>query len=118
MTFDDLTIQEQLTLAGLARLMLRADNQFSRAEATALGALAIELDEDVFWKLIDRAAELESQALRGMALDLHRREAQEFIYGHLFALGVVDMLVAEEGALLDWLVETWKLESESEPYRG
>ncbi len=117
MTFDQMTPEERLTLAGLARLMVRADNQFSSEEASALSELAAEIGEDGFWAEVDRAAELDPDAIRGLTSDVTRRTAQEFIYGHLFALGLCGTLVAEEAKLLDWLADLWKLETEGGPYR-
>ena len=48
-TFDELTAEEQLALAGLVRLMVRMDGQFTPDEVIAVSTLAKDIGATRFW---------------------------------------------------------------------
>lgn len=129
--FDLLTSDEQLALAGLLRLLVRLDGEFSEDEEVAITAAASRIgtaratddgayrDEsptealgaDAFWKLIDRAAiELpDDEAIRRAAIGVERPAAREAIHAVLYDVASADAVAPAELSLLDWLANEWKL---------
>lgn len=111
-TTIDLSDDERLALAGLVRLMVKADGEFSPEEAGAVAELAVELGEVPFWAAIDRAAQelTDDDKIRAAARAVIRVDARETIYGALLALSQHGATTGGEDALLDWLADEWELE--------
>lgn len=111
MRLEELQRPEQLAFAGLVRLLVRIDGEFSPGEVTALASLAKELGSGAFWTLMR-----EAQQELGSAEDVvevvetvTRREVQDWIYGVLLGLAAVDGIQDAESQVLDWLMHTWQL---------
>lgn len=112
MTLADLEHEEQLTLIGLAQMMIAADRQTSSAEAEQLVEVVDELGREAFEQLTREADELmqDEAAVRYYAERVRRPEAREAIFAVLFSLAVPDTISAEESDLLQWLRELWQLD--------
>jgi len=118
MTIADFTDVERLAFGGLIRLLVAADNQYSREEADALADLSEDLGADL-WALVEAAAQhFEGvEQIRAAAADVHRPEVKELIYGALLGIGQRGTLGEGEQSLLDWLAQLWKLDEGGVPYR-
>jgi hypothetical protein len=118
-TLKDLDAHEQLALVGLLRLVVRLDGTFSEAERGALGDVAAEVGEQLFWDLVDRAgASLSTdEAIQEQAMKVVRPEARRRIYEVVRDVAASDSIVTSEQRLLDWLREHWSLRREDDPYR-
>jgi hypothetical protein len=110
MAIEGFSHAEKLAFIGLARLMIRADNEMSEEEAQSLGHLAREIGEDEFWQLTEEAGATEAAEIKRLAESISRVEAQEIIYGNLFELAQGGSILPDEAKLLDWLAEIWRLD--------
>jgi len=119
MSIDDLNDEEWLVLGGLVRLLVRADGTVSTEEREHLEDIAEQLGADDFWTAIERAQiELpDPSSVKTRARDVERRPAQEIIYGVLMDLAMAGTILSSESDILDWLAQTWGIEStiEDEP---
>lgn len=100
---------EKLALAGLVRMVVRADGTFSPAEVSAVTQLGKELGSGEFWRLMAMAQqELEdADDLMEVVDRVHRQEVREWIYGVLVGLAAVDGIDDTEGSVLDWVMQVW-----------
>ncbi len=110
MKFSDLDAQEQLALAGLVRLMVRMDGEFTPKEAAAVSALAREIGATSFWSMMTESQTMEMEELSDLVSELPRKTVREWMYGVLVGLAAVDGIDAAESELLSWLMEVWELE--------
>ena len=132
---EELTEPEMLALAGLLRVLIRADGAFSAAEHAALAGVAasvalvavsdtvedatprttaeppLPLGDDALFALIERAGrELPDEAsIRALARTVTRPVARATIHALLFEVAASDGIAAGESAVLDWLAECWAL---------
>lgn len=112
MKLADMNDAEKQALGSLVRVMVQVDGSFSPDESEELADAADDLGAEEFWKLVERAGELDlsEKAVKAAAVGVQRREVQEAIYGVLFSVAVAGSIDARETELLDWLAETWGLE--------
>jgi uncharacterized tellurite resistance protein B-like protein len=107
----ELSDDEWVVLAGLARLVVHADQEISPAEQDAMAQLQRGVG-GVRWNAAVRAArrrfptsqELERQAREGV-----RVEARRAIYEALADLAGSDGIVTTEASVLRWVAEEWRL---------
>lgn len=136
-----LTEEELLAFAGLARLLVQADGNFTEDERAALEDVSAELfgvtdmgsgpyregpvvaqppKNDAVWALLQRAQLLlpDEPSVRTAALGVTRQHARETIFGALYTVAAADVIDKSEWPLLDWLTSEWNISSESSgPYR-
>lgn len=137
---EQLNDSELLTLAALARLMIRLDGQFTEDEERALGEIADAiaapasqrgeenlgdgpyrgsgepdeaLGEAAFFELIELAAEElpDDASVREAARAVERPEARASIHALLHHLAIANTAQPRELALLEWLATEWQIES-------
>lgn len=137
-----LTDDEQLALAGLLRVAVRLDGQFSAAERGALDTIAEELFAEepspeskspyrgaladasyagkspakALGTLLDRAArELpDDESVRNAARAVKRPYAREILYGAVYSVVAADTITSPEWMLLNWLEREWDLKATDE----
>lgn len=134
---EQLNDSELLTLAALARLMIRLDGQFTEDEERALGEIADAiaapasqrddegdgpyregaepaeaLGEAAFFELIELAGEElpDDASVREAARAVERPEARASIHALLHHLAVANTAQPRELALLGWLATEWQIE--------
>jgi hypothetical protein len=129
-----LTDQELLTFAGLARLLIEADGEFTAEEQFIVEKVHAELlgprelpgspyrsdrgeavlpDPEATWMLVQRAGrELgDRQAVVDAAERIAKPEVREAIYGALREIAEADVIDKAEWPLLEWLERVWELQS-------
>ncbi len=113
MKLDQMTDGEKQALGALVRVLVGVDGEYSAAEVARLQKTAEYLGEDAFWELVNDSGHrhLDQDALAALAKAVEGPEAREAIYGVLFGIAAAGTVVKEEGKLLDWLAETWELET-------
>jgi len=112
MGIAELSESEQVVLFSLVGLVARADGQVSESEMDTLERLRGSLSADVFERVRDRAAALDSaDAILDAARGVTRPGAREAIYGVLIEMALPDTIAANEGALLERLADLWELDS-------
>ena len=111
MTLQDLTADEKIALAGLVRMLVRADGEFSSAEVSAVTQLGKELGSMEFWKLMSLAQQTLEDAndVMDAVAQVERPEVREWIYGVLIGLAAVDGIDEAEGTVLDWVMQVWDM---------
>ncbi len=114
MKLDQMTDNEKQALGALVRVFVGADGEYSAAEVARLQKTAEYLGEDEFWRVLDDSGHqhIDQEA---MATAVERPEAREAIYGVLFGVAAAGTVDGEEGKLLDWLAESWELETKTDP---
>lgn len=130
----ELSEQELLVFAGLARVLIRLDGQFSAAEAECLEELAGQLaapglgeparrdpyrgspsrqplGADGLYDALDEAARTypDDAAVRASVRAVERPEARLYVHAMLHALARADLATRSELSMLDWLAEEWNL---------
>lgn len=142
---EPLNDAELLTLAGLARLLVRLDGRLTPDERRALAELGdmiaapssrpetadagpyrdrappLEpLGADAFFELVERAArELSDEAqILAAARAVARPDARAAIHALLHHVAMASPLGAGELRLLDWLAVEWELEAVINPRTG
>ncbi len=113
MRLADLTDEELLAMVGLAKLVVRADNELSDDEVSALRALAVDVG-DVRWQqaLADATRRFRTRSdAMFYAKNVARAEAQQVIYEAMVKLSESDAVVPEEQRILDWLADLWELKT-------
>lgn len=118
MKLDDLQQTEKLALVGLARILIRADGEFSREEAQSLTRISEELGAEQFWQLNMQAAEIDDEQIKQYARDVVRIPVRELIYGTLYEIAVAGMITDAESDMLDWLSDLWGMAAQIDPYRS
>ncbi len=113
MKLDQMTEGEKQALGALVRVLVGVDGEYSPAEVAGLEKTAEYLGEDEFWQLINDSGhqQLDQEALEGLAKAVDRPESREAIYGVLFGIAAAGTVVSGEGKLLDWLADSWGLET-------
>ncbi len=113
MKLNDMTADERMALGTLVRKMVGIDGEYSAEEAANLEDVARGFGADVFWSLIREAGQedLSDEALKARARAVEREETQKTIYATLFGIATAGSIVAAESSLLEWLAETWGLET-------
>lgn len=113
MKLEQMTDGEKQALGALVRVLVGVDGDYSAAEVAGLQKTAEYLGEDEFWQLVKDSGhrDLDQESLRGLASAVDRPEGREAIYGVLFGIAAADTVVTGEGELLDWLAESWGLET-------
>ena len=116
MQLSEMQDAEKQALAALVRVMVGVDGEYSAAEMADLANTAEYLGEDEFWQLIGDAGHqhLDQEVLDARAAAVERPEAREAIYGILFGVAAAGTVEDDEGKLLDWLAETWGIETSVE----
>jgi hypothetical protein len=124
-----LTREELDVFAALARVLVRIDGKFSRAEAEAIEHVATQIlglppsegpyresatgperaDATLVWELIERAERADDAAVQRAARGVTRAEARELIYEALHAIAASDAISREESSLLEWLEREWDI---------
>ncbi len=133
----ELSDEELLVFAGLARALVRLDGRFSAAEAGCLEDLSLQLTTarasqdgeagpyrasastdhreplgpETLHAWLDRAAQHypDDGALRDAVGTVERAEARLYIHAMLHALACADMATTSELDMLDWLATEWQL---------
>lgn len=113
MNLEQMTDSEKQALGALVRVLVGVDGEYTAAEVTGLQKTAEYLGEDEFWQLVNDSGHrhLDQGVLDELAGAVERPEGREAIYGVLFGIAAAGTVVDEEGKLLDWLAETWGLET-------
>jgi uncharacterized tellurite resistance protein B-like protein len=128
-----LSPDEQLAFAGLARMLIRADGEFTAEEQYVVEKVTAELvsgftpdgspdrdrvvppepDPEATWALIDRAGrELRDEAAALRAAErVTSPEAREAIYRALREIAEADVISEAEWPLLDSLARLWGIET-------
>jgi len=111
MDLGQLTTDEGIALAALARAVLRADGQVGDGERDQLQQISEELGAERLALLFDGAsrAGTTEKDLRRLASAVERPSAREAIFGVLFDLAASDGLAPPEEGLLGWLADLWDL---------
>lgn len=111
METTDLSREEQLSLFGLAKLIVQADAELSDGERTALKNLGMEMGRETFLEVIKEAqVRFDSRkSVEAHAQTIERPEARDYIYRRLLTLAEEDELLDEEQSILDWLKSIWNL---------
>ena len=117
MQVNDMTDAEKRALGTLVRVVVGVDGRYSTEEAEALDRAAEELGADGFWAAVRAAgrAHHDDEEIKAEAREVERQEARETIYGALFTIAASGSIVGSEGWVLDWLAETWKIETSEAP---
>jgi hypothetical protein len=116
MELGDLNSDERLALVALIEATAQADRKVSDEEEGVLGEVVEALGPEAYQEsveLADKRFGSESD-LKVFLRGIDRPEAREIIYGTVLELAMADVVTGHEPALLSWLAETWKLESELE----
>ena len=113
MKLSEMTDIERETLGTLIRLMVGADGTVSAEESTDLQRAAEELGESDFWALVrsTHGEVYEREAVQAQARQIDRKDVQAQIYTVLFGLAADGAIMGDEGRLLDWLAETWGIDT-------
>jgi hypothetical protein len=111
MNLADLDGDERLALVSLSRVIARADGAVSKTEGLAIKRMAQALGEAAYRELFTQAAEYfpDEAALRPFLATIERQEARALIFQTILDLAAGDQIAEEEGPLLAWLEETWKI---------
>jgi|GEM_PF-3446169 hypothetical protein len=113
---QDLNADEELALIALAKLVVRADHDFSTEEAAQLQRVADRLGAERFGKATARAKESfkKSSDVQAFALKLERPAAKKLIYDLLYEVALAGEIVVDEARVLRWLAKSWAIEIDSE----
>ncbi len=116
MKLEDMVDAEKQALAALVRVMVGVDGEYSAAEMAGLAKTAEYLGEEEFWELVNDVVHqhLDEEVLAARVRAVERPEAREAIYGILFGVAAAGTVAGDEGKLLDWLAEAWKLKTSLE----
>lgn len=103
--------EEQLALVGLAKIVVRADQEVSAEESDTLLEWANTLGHPVWTGLIREASErfTNRQIVLDHARTIERQEARNLIYGLLYRMAHSDSLVTAEARILNEVSEMWEI---------
>lgn len=112
----DLDENEELALIALAKLVVRADHDFSAEEAAQLQRVADRLGKERFSKATARAQKAfkKSSDVQAFALTIERIAARVLIYELLYEVALAGDIVVDEARVLRWLAKSWGLKVDSE----
>ena len=110
MTLTDLNDDELITFISLARIVIRADLEFSEDEEDALEALGEQIGATRWRSVISRAtSEVKSRdAAMAAAAKISMPETRRAILDGLTQLATADVMVPAEQAVLDHLTKMWR----------
>jgi len=110
MTLTDLTDDELVAFISLARVIVRADLEFSEDEEDALETFGEQVGMQRWQVVVSRAMnEVSSrEATMECARAVTRRDAQKCIHEALKTLAAADELVPAEQAVLDDVGRMWR----------
>jgi hypothetical protein len=116
MELSDLDSAERLALVALVERVVLADRNVTEDEADILPEIVAALGEENYRKTALAADDRfgDDEALKTYLKTLPREEARELIYGTVVDLAMADMISGNESELIDWLGQTWNLESKIE----
>lgn len=111
MELKNLTDNDLITLAGLMREIIRADQQYSPAEHVHVDKLRQALGERRFDNIFAAAQEeLKSLSeVKERAKHIEGTEARQLMYDYLKDLAAADGVLSEEEMPLRWLASWWAL---------
>jgi hypothetical protein len=111
MKMADLTADETLALVALIKAIVLSDQSVSAQEAESLPPLIEQIGEDRYRQSYTVAKErlADDVSLKAFLAEIRRPEAQRLIYDTILRLARADGLHPDEGKLLDWVFETWKI---------
>ncbi|MBX3182818.1 MAG: TerB family tellurite resistance protein [Polyangiaceae bacterium] len=112
--YDDLTEEELLAAIALLKLLAATDGVVTPGEAREMRLFAEQIGPDHYDELNRKldARDLTADGVKALAAGISRQDARELIFAELFELAAVGTIDQQEGALLEWLRATWKLEPE------
>lgn len=111
MELNELTDEELVTLAGLMREVIRADQEYSAGEQERVVALRVLIGQQRFDRVFAEAGQkiTSRDALKERAKTVTRQAARQAMYDYLTALAAVDGVASEEEKPLRWLASWWDL---------
>ena len=111
MELRELTDAERLALVGLAKVVVRADDELSAGEQAALDELARAVGSDVFMRSVDEAMGRfrSPEAVWKYCKTIDRQQARDLIFAALCALALPEGTSREESAALSRLRRLWKV---------
>jgi len=111
MEMRELTDAERLALVGLAKVVVRADDELSAGEEAALDELAGAVGEEVFLRSVDEAMGRfhSPDAVWEHCETIDRQQARELIFDALCNLALPEGTSLEESATLERLRQLWKI---------
>ncbi|MFO0711031.1 MAG: TerB family tellurite resistance protein [Sandaracinus sp.] len=112
MNLSDLTVDEQLVLGALIRLMVRADGRFTEEEEQRIQDIGAEIGgSEELWRIVsDSAQRYTSEAAAKAAIpSITRQEARDMIYDVLFSVAQADTIAPGEQLVLDTLRKAWNI---------
>ena len=111
MDIDALEPIEKLAFAGLVRLVVRSDGEFTAQEVVALTTVAKAVGSAAFWTTMRHAQErLETADDVMQAVEqVTRPEVRRWIYTILHGIAKSDGIDRQEGEILHWLISAWDL---------
>lgn len=113
---DDLNDDEQLAFGALLRAMVSMDGKYSDEEKAVFKVLAEDLGSEVFWAMLDRAAQevTDPAQILELAKGVERAEARELLFYGINATAQAGEVAKPEAALLAELRAMWGLEVKPE----
>lgn len=116
MELRDLNHDQRLALAGLIEATVVADRRVSEEEEDVLAEVIEQLGDEQYRQLTAEADEkfASEDAFKPFLAALQGQEARELIYGTVMELAMADVVGGEESPLLEWLADTWNIETQME----
>lgn len=111
MSLSTLTQDERYALAGLAKLIVRADSNLSLGEMAGLSKIAKEMGQSE-WKEAVSGAALRFKSRSDVMIFVEKidnLDAQHAIYQAIVDLAEVEDIDENEQKVIDWLKRTWKV---------
>lgn len=108
---NQLTRPERMALVGLLKLIIQADEEFSKEEGKELNRIAERLGWEA-WNESKQQAMAEFRSLddvKAFAKTITRQPARELIYDMLLDVALPGSVVPQEKQALDWLAELWEI---------
>lgn len=113
---NELNENERIALLALLQRVVAADGRVSDGERDEIADLVEAFGEDGYRKAFDEAGRRfgEEKALKDFLKTIDRVEARELIVGMLLDAAIPGAVEGHESALLDWLSQTWGIETRFE----
>lgn len=112
MNLSDLTVDEQLVLGAIIRLMVRADGRFTEEEEQRIQDIGAEIGsaEDLWRAVSDSAQRYTSEASTRAAIPtVTRPEARSMIFDVIASVAQADTIAPGEQLILDSLRQAWNI---------